>query len=69
MDAHYKAKNLTLEAFKRLTKMKNVVMRRVLEIRQQKAKPKLQDLLAEYTGKDNDEDPNLTETQRDEIKK
>jgi hypothetical protein len=41
MDAHYKAKGLTLETFKRLTKMKNVVMRRVLEIRQQKAKPKL----------------------------
>ena len=45
MEKHYKQKNMTMETFKRMTKMKNVVMRRVIEIRQQKAKPKLTDLL------------------------
>jgi hypothetical protein len=34
MDKYYKPKSLSLESFKRMTKMKNVVMRRVLEIRQ-----------------------------------
>ena len=60
---HYKPKNLTLESFKRMTRMKNVVMRRIIEIREQKAKPKLQDLLSHYLGKDKNEDPNLTPLQ------
>jgi hypothetical protein len=54
MDAHYKPKGLSVETFRRMTIMKNVVMRRVLEIRQMKAKPKLSDLLSEYMGKNED---------------
>lgn len=69
MDSHYKPKGITVETFRRLTKVKNVVMRRVLEIRQEKAKPKLSDLLSEYMSKDKKEDPNLTESQREEIKR
>lgn len=52
MDKCYKPKNITLEAFKRLTKAKNCVMRRILQIRQMKAKPKLADLMNQYMGKD-----------------
>lgn len=66
MEKHYKPKNLTLESFKRMARMKNVVMRRVLEIRQQKAKPKLTDLLSEYLGKDKNVDPSLTPEQREQ---
>ena len=68
LEKYYKPRGLTLDVFKRLTKMKNVVMRRVLEIRQQKAKPKLTDLLSEYLGKDKNEDPNLTPEQRQQLR-
>lgn len=64
MEKYYKPKNLTLETFKRMTRMKNVVMRRVLEIRQEKAKPKLTDLINEYMGKI--DDPRLTPEQREQ---
>ena len=33
MDKYYKPRNLTFESFKRINKMKNVVMRRISEIR------------------------------------
>ena len=60
MDKAYKAKGLTIEAFKRLSKKKNVVMRRILEIRQMKAKPKLTDLMNQYMGKDAPFDPTMS---------
>ncbi|CDW81634.1 UNKNOWN [Stylonychia lemnae] len=68
MDKHYKPKNLSLESFRRMTRMKNVVMRRIIEIREQKAKPKLQDLLSHYLGKDKNQDPSLTDEQRKQIR-
>jgi hypothetical protein len=43
-------------------------MRRVIEIRQQKAKPKLTDLLNQYLGKDKIEDPSLTPEQLEMLK-
>jgi len=49
--------------------MKNVVMRRIIEIREQKAKPKLQDLLSHYLGKDKNEDPNLTPRRLEQARK
>ena len=70
IEKYYKPKNLSIDSFRRMTKMKNVVMRRVIEIRQQKAKPKLTDLLNQYLGKDKDKDsdPSLTEEQRNQLK-
>jgi hypothetical protein len=47
LNKHYAPKGLTLEAFARLTRKKNAVMRRIVEIRTMKAKPKLPKLLEE----------------------
>jgi len=71
MDKHYKQKNLTLESFRRMTRMKNVVMRRVLEIRQEKTKPKLSDLLSELTVPDKNEETGVayTKEEKDKLKK
>ncbi len=50
--------------------MKNVVMRRVLEIRQEKTKPKLSDLLSELTVPDKNEETGLayTKEEKDKLK-
>ncbi len=71
MDKHYKPKNLTLESFRRMTRMKNVVMRRVLEIRQEKTKPKLSDLLSELTVPDKNEETGVpyTREEKESLKK
>lgn len=51
--------------------MKNVVMRRVLEIRQEKTKPKLSDLLNELQVPDKNEETGIpyTAAQKEDLKK
>lgn len=48
----YQSKGLTLATFKRMAIVKNVIFRRILEIRLMKAKPKLSDLIKKYLPKD-----------------
>jgi hypothetical protein len=44
---HYEPRKLHMEAITRLTRKKNAIMRRIIEIRDMKAKPKLSKLLEE----------------------
>ena len=47
LEKHYKPRGLSMDAIARLSRMKNAIMRRICEIRDMKAKPKLNKLLEE----------------------
>ena len=61
LEKHYVPRKLTMDAIARLTRKKNTIMRRIVEIRDMKAKPKLSKLLEEL------QDPRYKEdlTQKD----
>lgn len=66
-EKHYVPRKLTMDAIARLTRKKNTIMRRIVEIRDMKAKPKLPKLLEEL--KDPRYKEELTTKEFERIKK
>jgi hypothetical protein len=56
MEKVYKEKDITIVQLRRLTVLKTIVMRRIIEIRLKKSMPKLTDLIKKYIPQEK-EDP------------
>ena len=67
LEKHYVPRKLTMDAIVRITRKKNTIMRRIVEIRDMKAKPKLSKLLEELKDPRFKED--LTTKEREDIKR